>query len=51
MNPTKVNLLELSDSEKIRIIRDAKNILLQQVSEARLCRSFATSEFLGQKPL
>jgi hypothetical protein len=41
MSTKTVNLLELSDSEKTRIIEKAKIILEQQVSEARLFRSFA----------
>jgi hypothetical protein len=41
MSAKKVNLLELSDPEKARIIKEAKISLLRQVAEARLCRSFA----------
>jgi hypothetical protein len=38
MSTKKVNLLELSDSEKAIIIREAKTYLHKQVSEARLFR-------------
>ncbi len=41
MSTRKVNLLELSDTEKARITKEAKISLLRQVSEARLCRTFA----------
>jgi hypothetical protein len=41
MNTKKPNLLELSDSEKINLIKEAKTNLVQQVLEERLCREFA----------
>lgn len=41
MSARKIDLLELSDSEKMSVIREAKNSLLRQVSEERFCREFA----------
>jgi len=41
MSTKKVDLLELSDSERTKIIKEAKACLLQQVEEARLQQSFA----------
>ena len=41
MDTKKPNLLELSDFEKINLIKEAKASLLQQISEERLCREFA----------
>ena len=44
MNTRKVNLLKLSESEKETIIRKARTYLSKQVSEERMCRSFAQSQ-------
>ena len=41
MDTKKSDLLELSDSEKINLIKEAKASLLQQISEERLYREFA----------
>ena len=41
MNIQIINLLKLSDPEKITLIKMAKTRLLQQVSEERLYREFA----------
>jgi hypothetical protein len=41
MSTKKVDLLELSDSERMKIIKEAKASLLRQVEEARLYQSFA----------
>ena len=41
MNTKKTNLLELSDFEKISLIKEAKASLLEQISEERLYREFA----------
>ena len=41
MDTKKSNLLELSDFEKISLIKEAKANLLQQISEERLYREFA----------
>ncbi len=43
MDNKKVNLLELSDAEKVRILEVAKIHLHQQVAEARLCRDYAAA--------
>ncbi len=43
MDNKRVNLLELPDYEKVRILEEAKIHLLQQVSEARLCRDYAAA--------
>ncbi|MGD0644322.1 MAG: hypothetical protein ABSA75_05395 [Candidatus Bathyarchaeia archaeon] len=40
MSTKKTNLLELSDSERMRILNEAKMSLLRQVEEARLYQSF-----------
>jgi hypothetical protein len=42
--PKKVNLLELSNSKKARLLKEAKEKLRQQLVEARFCQSFAKTE-------
>ena len=41
MSIKKANLFELSESERINLIKEAKMSLLRQVLEARLFREFA----------
>ncbi len=40
MHVRKANLLKLSDSERTRILSEARSNLWRQVLEARLCRDF-----------
>ncbi|MEM3596886.1 MAG: hypothetical protein QXJ53_01970 [Candidatus Bathyarchaeia archaeon] len=40
----KVNLLEVSDTEKIRLIREIKQNLRQMAVEAKLWQSFVNAE-------
>ena len=42
--PKKIDFLELTDSEKADLIREAKKNLQDQLEEARLCRAFAESD-------
>jgi hypothetical protein len=42
--PKKVDLLELSDSKKLRILQEAKENLRQRMEEAKVWRSFAENE-------
>jgi len=42
--PKKVNLLELSNSKKTRLLKKAKYNLRQKLAEARFCQSFAEAE-------
>jgi hypothetical protein len=44
--PKKINLLEMPDSEKIKIIREVKENLRQKAAEAKLWKSFMESENL-----
>jgi hypothetical protein len=41
MNTGIVNLLELSDCEKAKIVEEIRIMLHQELAEARLCRDFA----------
>jgi hypothetical protein len=43
---TKVNLLELADSERTSLIREAKESLRQKLAEAKLWQSFVETEEL-----
>jgi len=36
-----VNLLELSNSQKLKVLRQARTFLQRQLAEARFCKSFA----------
>jgi hypothetical protein len=47
MKTKTVNLLDLSDSQKIKVLEQAKNFLRQQTEEARLCNSIAASYKIG----
>ena len=44
--PKKIDLLEMPDSEKIKIIREVKENLRQKAAEAKLWKSFMESEKL-----
>jgi hypothetical protein len=44
--PKKIDLLEMPDSEKIKIIREVKENLRQKAAEAKLWKSFMESENL-----
>jgi len=44
--PKKINLLEMPDSEKIKIIREVKENLRQKAAEAKLWKSFVETEKL-----
>jgi hypothetical protein len=44
--PKKVDLLEMSDSEKIKLIKAVKESLRQKVVEAKLWQSFVETEKL-----
>jgi hypothetical protein len=41
MKTQKINLLELSDSEKTKLLKQVREYLRQQLIEDRFCRSFA----------
>jgi hypothetical protein len=40
----KINLLDMSDSEKIKVIRELKQNLRQKIVEAKLWQSFVNAE-------
>ncbi len=44
--PKKINLLEMPDSEKIKVIRKVKENLRQKIVEAKLWQSFIEAENL-----
>ncbi|MEM3577105.1 MAG: hypothetical protein QXX51_01440 [Candidatus Bathyarchaeia archaeon] len=43
-NQKKINLLEVSDAEKIKLMREIKQNLRQRVVEAKLWQSFVNAE-------
>jgi ribosomal protein L7/L12 len=44
--PKKINLLEMPDSEKIKVIREVRENLRQKIVEAKLWKSFIEAENL-----
>jgi hypothetical protein len=44
MEKITVNLLELSDSEKLEVLKQARNYLKKQVEEERYCRSVSATQ-------
>ena len=44
MEKITINLLELSDSEKLEVLKQARTYLKKQVEEERYCRSVSTSQ-------
>jgi hypothetical protein len=45
--PRKIDFLKLSDSEKIRLIKQTREALLQRVEEARIWRTLTETDRTG----
>ncbi len=45
-NPRKLDLLEMSDSERVKLIEEIRAKLQQNVAEAKLCQSLLQTERL-----
>jgi hypothetical protein len=44
MEKATINLLELCDSEKLEVLKQARTYLKKQVEEERYCRSVSTTQ-------
>ena len=47
MKTKTVNLLELSDSQKLEVLEQAKTFLQRQIEDARFCNSVDTAYRIG----